>query len=71
MKPNPNNLSGGGYKKAESNYNNNSAMKNMSAHRSNMSNGLSDEDYEEDFQDNAVDDTSEMDRIRNAMAREK
>lgn len=32
----------------------------------------SDDDYEEDFQDNAVDDgQDEMERIRNAMAREK
>lgn len=38
-----------------------------------MSNdGYSDEDYEEDFQDNANDDGGdEMERIRNAMAREK
>jgi len=32
----------------------------------------SDEDYEEDFQDNANEDgQDEMERIRNAMAREK
>ena len=33
--------------------------------------GQSDDDYEEDFQDNAQDDADEMERIRNAMAREK
>lgn len=36
-----------------------------------MDDNYSDEDYDEDFQDNADDGTDEMEKIRNAMAREK
>lgn len=49
-----------------------SALKQMSAARNGPSQDASDDDYEEDFQDNAVDDgQDEMERIRQAMAREK
>lgn len=49
-----------------------SALKQMSAARNGPSQDASDDDYEEDFQDNAVDDgQDEMEKIRQAMAREK